>query len=253
MSKILVVDDNQDNCCLLQQWLEAGGHQVTCAEEGNQALHCARRETPELIISDIMMPVMNGFRLCHEIKKDPALHHIPLIFLTATFDDSSDRALAMSLGASRFVIKPIEETVLLKLIDEVIDEQQQGTLPVREAPADTDHRLLEMYDNSVARKLEKTLESLKTEQEALIESEKRLKEAQELAHMGHWEVDVKSNLYEWSDEVYRILGLAPRGGQGIVQNIHYKGPSGRQELCHDYSPGGTGEKNATRLRIPFTV
>ncbi len=213
MSTILVVDDNQDNCYLLQQWLEAGGHQVTCAEEGNQALHCARRETPELIISDIMMPVMNGFRLCHEIKKDPALRHIPLIFLTATFDDSSDRALAMSLGASRFVIKPIEETVLLKLIDEVIDEQQQGMLPVRDAPADTDHRLLEMYDNSVARKLEKTLESLKTEQEALIESEKRLKEAQELAHMGHWEVDVKSNLYEWSDEVFRILGLAPRGGR----------------------------------------
>ena len=108
MSQILIVEDNAESRYMLEQLLESKGHQIITAENGEDALRLARQSPIELIISDIMMPVMNGFRLCRETKNDPILRHIPFIFYTATFVEKADEKLAMSLGASRFVVKPTE-------------------------------------------------------------------------------------------------------------------------------------------------
>ncbi len=211
MSKILIVEDNAESRYLLKQLLESSGHKIMAAENGEEALRLAREDQPEVIISDIMMPVMNGFRLCREIKGDAELRAIPFIFYTATFVEKDDERLAMSLGASRFIIKPTEGERFIQILDEVLKEHQRGTLPVPEEPLRSEDLLLEMYDNSIARKLAETVEELLTEKKALIKSEKRLKEAQELAYLGHWELDLKSKSLEWSDELYRILGLKPHG------------------------------------------
>jgi CheY-like chemotaxis protein len=106
MSKILVVEDNPESRYLLERLLASRGHQIMAAENGDEALRLAREDPPDVIISDIMMPVMNGFRLCRKVKSDPGLRHIPFIFYTATFVEKTDEKLAMSLGASRFVVKP---------------------------------------------------------------------------------------------------------------------------------------------------
>ncbi|RPI52171.1 MAG: response regulator, partial [Deltaproteobacteria bacterium] len=210
MSKILIVEDNVESRYMLERLLESKGHHIITAENGEEALRLARRDPPEVIISDIMMPVMNGFRFCREVKNDPILRNIPFIFYTATFVEKADEKLAMSLGASRFVVKPTEEERFMRMLDDVLNEHRQGILPVPEGPMEGADTLLKMYDNSIARKLAETVEKLQNERKALIKSGQRLKEAQELAHIGHWELDLKNNSLEWSDEIYRILGLKPQ-------------------------------------------
>ncbi len=210
MSKIMIVEDHPESRYLLERLLLSRGHQVTAAENGHQGLQMARQDPPDVIISDIMMPVMNGFKLCCRIKKDPILRQIPFIFYTATFTDENDRKLAMSLGASRFLVKPTDGDRFLEILDSVLKEHRKGILHVPEGTL-TDHEsLIEMYENSITRKLAETVEKLQEERRALIQSERRLKEAQELAHIGHWELDLKTGVLEWSDEIYRILGIKPQ-------------------------------------------
>jgi len=224
MTKILIVEDNAKSRYMLERLLESKGHHITAAENGEEALRLARQDPPEVIISDIMMPVMNGFKLCCEVKKDSRLRHIPFIFYTATFVDESDKKLALSLGASRFVIKPAEGDQFIQILDDVLKEHRQGVLPVPDDPLNDHNILLEMYDHTLARKLAETVEKLQHERRALIRSQQQLKEAQELAHIGHWKLDLKSNSLEWSDEIYRILGLKPKeidpSYEAFIQSVH---------------------------------
>ncbi|WP_457573062.1 hybrid sensor histidine kinase/response regulator [Desulfolithobacter sp.] len=209
MSKILVVEDHRESRYMMEQLLVSRGHLVVCAADGLEALDLARREHPQVIISDIMMPGMNGFRLCREIKKDPQLNDIPFIFYTATFVEKADEELAMSLGASRFIIKPAEGDRFIHMLDEVLEQYRRGQLMVPASSLEDEETLLQMYDSSVTRKLAETVEKLQKEQRALAESERRLKEAEEIASMGHWALDLQSGEMQWSDEMYRIFGLAP--------------------------------------------
>jgi len=213
MSNILIVEDNAESRYMLEQLLASKGHHIVVAENGEDALRLSHQDPPDVIVSDIMMPVMNGFRLCREVKKDPGLRHIPFVFYTATFVDESDEKLAMSLGASRFVVKPTEGEAFLQILDEVLKEYEQGILPVPEGLLEDEDSLLEMYESSMTRKLAETVERLTDERKALVRSERRLKEAQELAHIGHWELDLRSHSLEWSDEIYRILGVKPQAFQ----------------------------------------
>ena len=219
MSRILIVEDNAESRYLLEQLLASRGHHITTAKDGQEALEIARKELPEVIISDIMMPVMNGFKLCSEVKKDSGLRNIPFVFYTATFVEDSDEKLAMSLGASRFVVKPADEDAFFRILDDVLEEHRQGALPVPEGPLNDDEVLLEMYDSTLARKLAETVEKLQNERRALIRSEQRLKEAQELAHVGHWEFDLKTGSLDWSDELFRILGEKPHAFDPSYQTL----------------------------------
>lgn len=117
--KILIVEDIEDSRILLEDMLRANGREVDSAVNGVEALQMARKMAPDLIISDILMPEMDGYEFCRRIKRDPQLQLIPFIFYTATYTDSRDERLALSLGASRFVVKPEDPVKLLEIIDEV--------------------------------------------------------------------------------------------------------------------------------------
>ena len=157
--KILIVDDSEDSRIILKKSLEDAGHLIEEAEHGLAALSMARASIPDLIISDILMPVMDGYKLCFEIKHDKALNKIPFIFYTATYTDLEDEQLASGLGASRYILKPTEMPDFLRIINEVILEAQHGQLPVPDEPVEDQVTLFRMYDASLARKLqEKVLE-----------------------------------------------------------------------------------------------
>jgi len=221
---ILIVDENAESRYMLERLLASRGHQIMAAQNGQEALQSARLNMPDVIISDIMMPVMNGFKLCCEVKKDPGLRHIPFIFYAATFVEKTDEKLAMTLGASRFVVKPTEGEAFLEILDDVLKEHGNGSLPVPEGPLEGEDILLEMYENRMTRKLAETVERLRNERKALTQSEGRLKRAQELAHIGHRELDLKTDSLEWSDEIYRILGLKPReidpSSEAFIAAVH---------------------------------
>ena len=117
---ILIVDDVPNVLELLEVTLRFKGYPVATATNGQEALEIIQREHPAMIISDILMPRMDGFTLAHTLRKDPRSSQIPLIFLSATYLNSEDKAFAMSLGAARFLEKPIDTEEFLLTIAEVL-------------------------------------------------------------------------------------------------------------------------------------
>jgi putative nucleotidyltransferase with HDIG domain len=154
MNKILIVDDHEQNIYLLKALLGGHGYQVTEATNGAAALALARVNPPDLIISDILMPVMDGFSLCQEWKRDERLKNIPFVFYTATYTDPQDEELALSLGAARFIVKPVETEVFMSLIEGVIAEVESGSLAVHPDSLQEEATYYRMYNETLVRKLE---------------------------------------------------------------------------------------------------
>ncbi|CUS91808.1 GAF domain-containing protein, partial [Candidatus Kryptonium thompsonii] len=118
---ILVVDDNTEARKLLAELLTQSGFNVIEAENGKSALEIlSTRKDFALIISDILMPVMDGFKFCHEVKSNPELSSIPFVFLTGSYISDEDKIFGIKLGADDFIIKPIQFDELLKRINDVI-------------------------------------------------------------------------------------------------------------------------------------
>ena len=120
-----------------------------------------------MIITDIMMPIMDGFSLCREWKRDAQLQAIPFVFYTATFTDPRDQAFAMSLGADRFIIKPTEPDVFIGILLEVIAEHEAGRLVVHREMLKEETVYLREYNAALIRKLEDKLVELEEANHAL--------------------------------------------------------------------------------------
>ena len=163
MSNILIVDDKEANRYLLQTILTAAGHATREAANGAEALEFARRERPDLIISDILMPQMDGFALCRECKRDETLRDIPFVFYTATYTDPRDRDFGLQLGAARFVVKPMEAADLSAIIEEVLKEHAQGKSSASAAPAEDEAAIYRLYNEALIRKLEDKMLALEKE------------------------------------------------------------------------------------------
>jgi CheY-like chemotaxis protein len=120
--KVLIVDDNSANLYLLKSLLEGEGLEVIAAENGQVALDKAHADPPDLIVADILMPVMDGYNLCRQWKSDDILKHIPFVFYTATYTGTKNEDFALSLGADRFILKPQEPDILMNILEEILEE-----------------------------------------------------------------------------------------------------------------------------------
>jgi len=172
---ILIAEDNEDTLLVLATALKSRGYRVTSADNGKKTLALARADRPDLIISDVLMPEMDGFDFCRAVKTDDALSHIPFIFYTATYIEEQDRALAMAAGASRFIIKPIEMSAFLDMVSEVLDEYYQRELPQPTEPQQSDEELELMHERVLTRKLDKKIWQLERERRSLAMSEMKYK------------------------------------------------------------------------------
>ena len=115
MTKILLVEDDKSLREIYGVRLLAEGYDIVSAGDGEEALAMAIKERPELIVSDVMMPQMNGYQLCKEIKENLNISHIPVILLTARADSES-QMLGYKLGADAYLPKPFEMEMLLSVI-----------------------------------------------------------------------------------------------------------------------------------------
>jgi CheY-like chemotaxis protein len=117
---LLVVEDIADILMLLEATLRFKGYRVVTAYNGEEALEIIAKEPPVLIVADILMPKMDGFSLVHRLRIDPATRGIPVIFLSATYVAPEDKAFALSLGATRFMEKPVDLAKFLPVVERLI-------------------------------------------------------------------------------------------------------------------------------------
>jgi len=161
--KVLIVDDNKDNLYLLEIILKGSGYEVVSASNGAEALEKLRAKGFGMIISDILMPVMDGFLLCRECKEDEELKNIPFVFYTATYTSDEDEKFALSLGANAFICKPIEPDAFVQIIEGVFKKAKSGLLrPPEVAPPELSLYLTE-YNKRIVAKLEDKVAQLEIE------------------------------------------------------------------------------------------
>jgi CheY-like chemotaxis protein len=121
-SKILIVDDNRVSLKLLELWLKKGDHEVVTAENGKIALERAVEEKPDIIISDIHMPDMDGFQLCREVRLDQRIQFTPFIIYSASYLHKDDRKRAIDVGVDLYIRKPIKRQKFLEIIERILVE-----------------------------------------------------------------------------------------------------------------------------------
>lgn len=124
-SKILIVDDNLTNLNLLKLWLNKGDHEVITAENGKIALERTVEEKPDIIISDILMPVMDGFQLCREVRLDRRIQSMPFIIYSASYLHKDDEKTAIDVGVDLYIRKPIKRQKFLEIIERILVEYKE--------------------------------------------------------------------------------------------------------------------------------
>lgn len=119
MARILIVDDSPSQLLGLKRLVEKMGHEALTAEDGAAGVEAAKRELPDLVLMDVVMPNLNGFQATRSITKEPTTAHIPVILVT-TKDQDTDRVWGMRQGAKAFVTKPVNEVDLTKAVNEAL-------------------------------------------------------------------------------------------------------------------------------------
>ena len=151
--KLLIVDDHVNNRMVLRWSLEAEGCQVLESANGVEALAVLAREPVDAVITDILMPQMDGFRLCHEIRSSTTLNSaMPVIFYTGTYSSAADQELARAVDADDYLLKPASTEEILAAVSRA---QSAGRQPRRPTPAgEEEFNVLELYSAALVRKLE---------------------------------------------------------------------------------------------------
>jgi DNA-binding response OmpR family regulator len=127
---VLIVEDVPDILRLLEETLKFKGYQAVTAYNGQEALEIIHRQRPALVITDIMMPKLDGFGLVHRLRIDPETRDIPVIFLTATYVALEDKAFALNIGVTRFIEKPVNFEKFLETIRELLSGVEPVSRPV---------------------------------------------------------------------------------------------------------------------------
>ncbi|MBW7895744.1 MAG: response regulator [Opitutaceae bacterium] len=220
-ARILIVDDKEENLCYLQALFAGHGYAPDTARHGAEALFKARQNPPALIVSDLLMPVMDGYTLLRHWKSDGVLRSIPFIVYTATYTEAEDERLALSLGADAFILKPAEPEDFLARMRELLAGGPRGESrpPALQAPAD-EQAMLKVYSETLIRKLEeKTLQLEQTNrnleqdiaerrraEERLRESEERFRATFEQAAVGLAHVGLDGRLLRVNAKLCAITG-----------------------------------------------
>jgi PAS domain S-box-containing protein len=159
--RVLIVDDNDDNLYMLETLLKGHGYAVVSARNGVEALAALKEIGIGLIISDILMPKMDGFQFCRAVREEERHRTIPFIFYTATYTSDKDRDFALSLGADRFILKPADPDEFIAIVSDILagKELPSGDSSAPSSP-DSQQEYLAEYSARLKEKLEKKMYQL---------------------------------------------------------------------------------------------
>ncbi|MBI5424123.1 MAG: response regulator [Opitutae bacterium] len=168
--KILIADDLAQNRYMLEQLLTASGHRCVSVANGRDGLERLRAEGFDVVVSDILMPVMDGFQFCREVKSDTALRAVPFLFYTATYTGPADIEFGLQLGAAAYLIKPAEPEAILAALNNLA--APATTPPPPADPAD----YLAQYNARLVQKLESKMHELERANAELLRTNLALSE-----------------------------------------------------------------------------
>jgi len=214
--KVLIVDDNQNILHVLEKTLKKFQYDVVTACTGKEALEKLQTGRIDLIISDTLMPVMDGFELCRNVKGNETLKTIPFIFYTATYTDEKDEKFALKLGADRYLRKPMEPEKFIKAIKDVISAKKSGKAKPAKLALKESKEIFKLYSERLVNKLEKKMLDLEREiakrqliEKKLKESERELQKIFDVVPLGIGLI-VNRELRWSNDRMYEMLGYPNR-------------------------------------------
>lgn len=191
MNTILIVDDNAGNLTLLRDILERHQYTVLTTQHGAEALDTAQHTPPDLIITDVLMPVMDGFTLCYVWQQDDRLKTIPFVFYTATYTTPEDQEFGLKLGAARYLIKPLNPTELVNVVRDILHDAPLAQTPsIKEETA-----YLKGYNEALVRKLERKIAQLEAANQAL---EREIADRQQIEQKLRREHDLVEQIMQTS-------------------------------------------------------
>lgn len=123
MSKILIAEDERDIRDLIIFTLQFAGHEVSAVTNGEEAVAAAAQSRPDLIIMDVRMPKMNGYDACRQIKADPSLSQIPVVFLSAKGQEAEIQS-GLEAGAAEYLVKPFAPDELTRMVARLLNQEK---------------------------------------------------------------------------------------------------------------------------------
>lgn len=228
--KILIADDNANDRLFLRMSLEQFGCEVIEAVDGLDALERAKNTMPDTIVSDALMPRLDGFHLLRALKSDATLKDIPFIFYSATYTGEKENELAAVLGAEAFLVKPKEPPELWEEIKRLIEHfhLKKGTVP-RAALIAEDNAFLEKYAQVVTTKLEEKVRELQEANENLRKSEGFIKSVLESVGEGFIVVDSEYRILS-ANRAYCVQNKL--SGQDVIGKRCYEVSHHQNKPCH---------------------
>ena len=252
---------------ILREILEAEEHIIEEAINGKEALKIARKSPPGMIISDVLMPVMDGFTLCFKWREDERLKDIPFIFCTATYTDEKDEELALQVAADRFIRKPIESDEFIKIIQGVIRDIKKGRIMPGKPTVEEEKDILKLYSERLVNKLEKKMLDLEREvanrkqaENVLRKSEKKFGRLADLLPQTVFETDERGKLTFVNREACNVFDYTQEdfdSGLNFLQMIapadHERAMENVQKVLSGGRLGGIEYVAQTKNGSPFPV
>src|SRR2546430_1020984 len=209
---ILIVDDHPTNRKLLRAMLEAEGFNILEAADGMEALIVLEREKVDAMIADILMPRMDGYRLCIEVRKRKKYNALPIIIYTSTYTSPGDEKCALDSGADKYLQKPAPAQTMLSALHELLTVERVPRMRPTHLPEELE--VMKQYSEALIRKLEDKNKELEQAQEEITranhELERRVHERTAELEDANMELEAfsRSVAHDLRNPLSVILGFA---------------------------------------------